>query len=216
VQHHAERALVVRLRLLLRRQRPLQLGDRREAQARRELVLPRALRDLELVLRLLELALRVLNLLQALAFWGKRKEHKNALATAWRGAAWRLHKIKIRKRTRLPHRRQRTRLLPLHQQVVLHLRAPLHAEDVRLLLQALQFDLRGHDLAVERLQFVGLRLLREPQRGRRLVHEVDRLVREVAVGDVARGVDGGCGRGWEVRDGCDEYGGNATACGAYR
>ena len=91
----------------------------------------------------------------------------------------------------LPDIRQPVRLRLLRLQLRLDLQPPLRTKHIRLVLQTLQLDLQGDDLPVECLQSIGLALLREAQRTRGLVDEVDGLVGEVAVGDVARGVDGG-------------------------
>ena len=91
----------------------------------------------------------------------------------------------------LPDIRQPVRLRLLRLQLRLDLQPPLRTKHIRLVLQTLQLDLQGDDLPVERLQSIGLALLREAQRARGFVDEVDGFVGEVTVGDVARGVDGG-------------------------
>ena len=56
---------------------------------------------------------------------------------------------------------------------------------VGLLLQRLALDLHLHDAAIELVELFGLRIDLHPQARGRLVHEVDRLVGQEAVGDVA-------------------------------
>ena len=56
---------------------------------------------------------------------------------------------------------------------------------VALLLERLALDLELDDAAVELVDLLGLRLCLHAQPRRRLVHQVDRLVRQEAVGDVA-------------------------------
>ena len=58
---------------------------------------------------------------------------------------------------------------------------------VGLLLQRLLLDLELHDAPVELVQLLGLRVDLHPLAGRRFVDQVDRLVRQEAVGDVAIG-----------------------------
>ncbi len=58
---------------------------------------------------------------------------------------------------------------------------------VGFLLQRLALDLQLHDAAVELVQFLGLRIDRHAQSRRGLVHQIDRLVGQKAVGDVAVG-----------------------------
>ena len=56
---------------------------------------------------------------------------------------------------------------------------------IALLLQRLLLDLEPDDLAIDRVEFLRLRVDLHLQPRRRFVHQVDRLVREEAVGDVA-------------------------------
>ena len=58
---------------------------------------------------------------------------------------------------------------------------------VGLLLQRLALDLQLHDTPIELVQFLGLRIDRHAQPRRGFVHQVDRLVGQKAVGDVAVG-----------------------------
>jgi hypothetical protein len=62
---------------------------------------------------------------------------------------------------------------------------------VLLLLQRLALDLELHDAPVELIERLGLRVDLHAQARRRLVDEVDRLVGQEAVGDVAVGQHGG-------------------------
>ena len=62
---------------------------------------------------------------------------------------------------------------------------PVLRARIALLLQRLLLDLQPHDLAVDRVELLGLGIDLHPQPRRRLVDQVDRLVRQEAVGDVA-------------------------------
>ena len=67
------------------------------------------------------------------------------------------------------------------------LRQPVLGCRVGLLLQRLAFDLAAHQVAVNRIQFLRLAVHLHAQPARRLVHQVDRLVRQEPVRHVARG-----------------------------
>ena len=95
----------------------------------------------------------------------------------------------------LPLRGQFGRLLLELRQFLLQPLQPLARGRVGLLLQRLALDLQLHDAAVELVQFLGLRVDRHAQPRRGLVHQVDRLVGQKAVGDVAVGE----GRGGDDR-----------------
>ena len=66
-------------------------------------------------------------------------------------------------------------------------REPVLGGAVGFLLQRLALDLHLHDVAVERVQLLGLRIDLHAQPRRSLVHQVDGLVGQEAVGDVAVG-----------------------------
>ena len=87
----------------------------------------------------------------------------------------------------LPLRGQFGRLLLELGQFLLEPLQALARGRVGLLLQRLALDLQLHDAAVELVQFLGLRVDRHAQPRRGLVHQVDRLVGQKAVGDVAVG-----------------------------
>src|SRR5207253_7836100 len=85
----------------------------------------------------------------------------------------------------LPLRAQRIRLLALLRELLLEALQPLARRRVGLLLEGLALDLELHDLAVDLVELLGLRVDLGPEPGRRLVDQVDRLVREEAIRDVA-------------------------------
>ncbi len=80
-------------------------------------------------------------------------------------------------------------------EVGLKLLPALLARDVLFFAQALELDLDGHDLLVEAQDVFGFALLLQSQRARGLVHQVDGLVGEEAVGDVAVRVGSGSHQG---------------------
>ena len=65
--------------------------------------------------------------------------------------------------------------------------APLHGGLVRFLLQRLQFDLELDDAAIEGIDLCGHAVQFDPEPGGRLVDEIDGLVRQKPVADVAVG-----------------------------
>ena len=87
----------------------------------------------------------------------------------------------------LPARCQRPALLLQVGQLLLQLLEPLLAGLVLLLLQRLALDLQLHDLAVHPIQLLWLGIDLHPQPAGRLVDEVDGLVRQEPVADVAVG-----------------------------
>ena len=86
---------------------------------------------------------------------------------------------------RLPARREVGRLLFQRQQLAFELLQPLLRARIAFLLQRLLLDLQPHDLAVDRVELVGLGIDLHLQPRRGLVDQVDGLVRQEAVGDVA-------------------------------
>ena len=86
---------------------------------------------------------------------------------------------------RLPARGQVGRLLLQRGQFLFELLQPLLRARIALLLERLLLDLQPHDLAVDRVELLGLGIDLHLQPRRRLVDQVDRLVGQEAVGDVA-------------------------------
>ena len=86
---------------------------------------------------------------------------------------------------RLPAAGQFGRLLLEVGEFLLELGQPLLARRVAFALQRLALDLELHDPPVEILDFLGLGFDLHADAARRLVHQVDRLVGQEAVGDVA-------------------------------
>ena len=84
-----------------------------------------------------------------------------------------------------PFRGQRGRLLLEIGELLLQRLQPGLGAEIALLLQGLLLDLESDDLAVQRVQLLGLAIDLHLQPRRRLVHQVDGLVGEEAVGDVA-------------------------------
>ena len=72
-------------------------------------------------------------------------------------------------------------------ELLLELLQPVLGGRVVLLLQRLALDLELHDAPVELVELLGLGVDLHPQARRRLVDQVDGLVRQEAVGDVAVG-----------------------------
>ena len=87
----------------------------------------------------------------------------------------------------LPLCGQLGRLLFELAELLFELLQPIARAGVGLLLQRLAFDLQLHDAAIELVQFLGFRIDRHAQPCGRLVHQIDRLVGQKPVGDVAVG-----------------------------
>src|SRR5215213_8672454 len=85
----------------------------------------------------------------------------------------------------LPARRDRGRLLLKIRKLLLEALEALLRGGVGLFLERLGLDLPAHDLAVDVVELLGLRVDLHAQPRGRLVDEVDRLVGQEAVGDVA-------------------------------
>ncbi len=88
---------------------------------------------------------------------------------------------------RLPAGRQRIGLLLERGELELELFEPVLRGAIGFLLQRLALDLELHDAAVELVELLGLGIDLHAQARCRLVHQVDRLVGQEAVGDVAVG-----------------------------
>ncbi len=85
----------------------------------------------------------------------------------------------------LPALRQRARLLLEIGELLLELGQPVLGRAVLFLLQRLALDLELHDAPVELVERLGLGVDLHPQPRRGLIDQVDRLVGQEAVGDVA-------------------------------
>ena len=85
----------------------------------------------------------------------------------------------------LPLRRHRRRLLLQARQLFLQPLQPVLAGGIILFLQSLRLDLQLQDLPVQSVQLLGLRIHLHPQTTGGLVHQVNRLVRQKPVGDIA-------------------------------
>ena len=86
---------------------------------------------------------------------------------------------------RLPARRKVGRLLLQRDELAFELLQPLLGAGIAFLLQRLLLDLEPHHLAVDRIELVGLGIDLHLQPRRGLIDQVDRLVRQEAVSDVA-------------------------------
>ena len=84
-----------------------------------------------------------------------------------------------------PAPRQRRRFLLVVGEFRLELAQPLMRSRIFFLFQGFLLDLQLDDAAVDLVQFLGLRIDLHAQPRGRLVDEVDRLVRQEPVGDVA-------------------------------
>src|SRR6266702_3853320 len=85
----------------------------------------------------------------------------------------------------LPARREIGGLLLEHHQFLLEPLVPLLRTGVALFAQRLLLDLEPHDLAIDRIQLLGLGIDLHLESRSRLVDQVDRFVRQRAIGDVA-------------------------------
>lgn len=94
--------------------------------------------------------------------------------------------------TILPNCRQLLCLFFSFVQIIFDLAPPLDTENISLRFQTLQLDLHPDDIPIERLEFIRFRFLGEPEGGGRFVHEVNRLVGEVAIGYVSSTIYGRC------------------------
>ena len=92
---------------------------------------------------------------------------------------------------RLPYRRQIGRAFLQLGELLLERLQPVARRPVAFLLQGLALDLELDDAAVQLVDVLGLRIDLHAQAARRLVHQVDGLVGQEAVGDVAIGKCGG-------------------------
>ena len=90
----------------------------------------------------------------------------------------------------LPAGGQRIGLLLQFRKLAGELIEPILRSRVGLLLQRLLLDLELHDAPVKLVEFLGLGVDLHPLAGRSLVDQVDRLVRQEAIGDVAIGQRG--------------------------
>lgn len=89
----------------------------------------------------------------------------------------------------MPDRRQFRRYLTLVFQKFLDGITPLDAENIRFILETLEFDLKSDYFAVQCFELVRLALLRDSDSGGCLVDEVNRLIGKIPVRNVTGTVD---------------------------